>query len=158
MIGMDIRRKIRRLSEERGTMLLVVAVLLVRISFQAVLTPPRGVWKDYGKCNTIKVGRGSSDDPVKNMLVCEHKAGTAIALEDPNFWLFLIFNSLIFGISNSLMVLVAPGEYIKLLFFVLNLTLGFNYFYSVRLITDNKLFASCLACISAVFSVLAVKN
>ena len=41
----DFKREIRKLSEERRSMLLVVAVLLVTVSYQAVLSPP----VDFGK-------------------------------------------------------------------------------------------------------------
>ena len=38
-------------------MLLVVAVLLVTVSYQAVLSPPGGLWQDHGECfNTTEVG------------------------------------------------------------------------------------------------------
>ncbi|XP_023899440.2 ankyrin repeat-containing protein BDA1 [Quercus suber] len=39
-----IKSELRSLSEEKRSMLLVVAVLLVTIGFQAVLSPPGGVW------------------------------------------------------------------------------------------------------------------
>ena len=173
------KSELRSLSEEKRSMLLVVAVLLVTISFQAVLSPPGGVWQDNGWCiNTTEVGSshngtndqtsfnttvGSSNDPViihltrsNTTLVCEHKAGTAIALKDRLFWLFLICNSLIFGISNSLNVLVVLNERMKFLFLGLNLTLCFSYFCSVQVIIDDKFLAFCLAYLSAIFSVLAV--
>ena len=53
----DFKREIRKLSEERRSMLLVVAVLLVTVSYQAVLSPPGGLWQDHGECfNTTEVG------------------------------------------------------------------------------------------------------
>nr|POF21025.1 ankyrin repeat-containing protein bda1 [Quercus suber] len=156
-------------------------VLLVTISFQAVINPPGGVWQDNGLCNTIEVKKGSShhnethdqtpfnttirstDDLVtiqltgsNTTLMCERKAGTAIAFQEALFRLFLFCNSLIFGILNSLIVLVILNERIKYLFLGLNLTLCFNYFCSIRAITDDKFLAFCLAHISAIFSVLAV--
>ncbi|KAK7835449.1 hypothetical protein CFP56_023511 [Quercus suber] len=181
LLSLYIKSEIRSLSEEKHSMLLVVAVLLVTISFQAVINPPGGVWQDNGQCNTIEVKKGSShhnethdqtpfnttirstDDPVtiqltrsNTTLMCERKAGTAIAFQEALFRLFLFCNSLIFGISNSLIVLVILNERIKYLFLGLNLTLCFNYFCSIRAITDDKFLAFCLAHISAIFSVLAV--
>ncbi|KAK7851635.1 ankyrin repeat-containing protein bda1 [Quercus suber] len=53
----DFKREIRKLSEERRSLLLVVAVLLVTVSYQAVLSPPGGLWQDNGQCfNTTEVG------------------------------------------------------------------------------------------------------
>ena len=153
LLSVDLRREIRRLSGVTRCLLLVVAALWVRMSFQIVLSPPLGVWKDNGRCNSVEVGGGSSD----TILVCEHKAGTAIALEKaPYFWLFLLNNSLMFGISSSLMLLVVLNGRMKLLCLGLNLTLCFSYFNSVLAITDDKLLSSCLACFSALFSILAV--
>lgn len=150
---MDLRREIRGLSGVLRCMFLVVAALGVGFSFQIVLSPPLGVWKDNGRCNSVEVGGGSSD----TILVCEHKAGTAIALERaPYFWLFLLTNSFMFGISSSMMLLVVLNGRLKLLCLGLNLTLCFSYFNSVLAITDDKLLSSCLACFSALFSVLAV--
>ncbi|KAK7857161.1 ankyrin repeat-containing protein bda1 [Quercus suber] len=167
-----IKSELRSLSEEKRSMLLVVAVLLVTIGFQAVLSPPGGC------INTTKVGSshngtndqtpfnttvGSSNDPVtihltwsNTTLVCEHKAGTTIALKDSLFLLFLICNSLIFGISNSLIVLAVLNERLKFLSLGLNLTLCFSYFCSIQVIIDDKFLAFCLAYLLAIFSILAV--
>ncbi|KAL4601347.1 hypothetical protein ACB092_11G266400 [Castanea dentata] len=106
---------VRKSLEERRSMLLVVTILLATLSYQAVLTPPGGLWQDNDQCiNTTVVG--SSNGPVTT-LVCEHKAETAIAFEDPLFILFLSF---------------------KFLFFGLNVTLCFCNCYTVWAITDEQ--------------------
>ncbi|KAK7858633.1 hypothetical protein CFP56_011567 [Quercus suber] len=95
----SLRREIRRFTEERRSMLLVVAALLSTLSFQAILTPPGGVWQDNGLCinydqNNKTVGSSNYPEIIylsmsKTKLASEHKAGTAIALQDRFFPLFL---------------------------------------------------------------------
>ncbi|XP_050284394.1 ankyrin repeat-containing protein BDA1-like [Quercus robur] len=155
----DFKREIRKLSEERRSMLLVVAVLLVTVSYQAVLNPPGGLWQDDGKCfNTTEVGSSpngtvhmfsyfppgrripptynkTENDPTyltlfNSTLACEHKAGAAIAFEDGLFQVFLACNAIIFLISNSLIIFLVPNGYMKGLFFALNVTLCFSYSYA----------------------------
>ena len=130
---LDINRQLRKLSEESRSMLLVIAVLLVTISYQAILTPPRGLWQDDGKCiNTAEAGSSLIHlTPSNTTEVCEHKAGTAIALGDPFFALFLFCNFFTFAISNLLIVLLDLNGQIRPLFFVLNVTLCFSYCYSL---------------------------
>nr|POE60798.1 ankyrin repeat-containing protein bda1 [Quercus suber] len=155
----DFKREIRKLSEERRSMLLVVAVLLVTVSYQAVLSPPGGLWQDDGKCfNTTEVGSSTNGTvhmssyfppgrripltnnktendptyltPFNSTLACEHKAGSAIAFEDGLFQVFLACNAIIFLISNSLIIFLVPNGYMKVLFFALNVTLCFSYSYA----------------------------
>ena len=50
-------REIMAFSDERCSMLLVVAVMLVTISYQTVLSPPGELWQDDIKCiNGTEVG------------------------------------------------------------------------------------------------------
>nr|POF06420.1 ankyrin repeat-containing protein bda1 [Quercus suber] len=177
----DFKREIRKLSEERRSLLLVVAVLLVTVSYQAVLNPPGGLWQDNGQCNTTKVG--SSPDgtidlsntiiptkagffdpntdnktPFNTTAVCEHKAGTAIAFEDGLFKVFLICNAITFLISNSLIIFLVPNGYMKVLFFALNVTLCFSYSYALLAIAGDPYrayTAGILTTISALFIFVA---
>ena len=209
----DFKREIRKLSEERRSMLLVVAVLLVTVSYQAVLSPPGGLWQDNGLCNTTEV-RSSPDHqsnttrpepgykfpldinstshfPGSNMpmptyfpndewhipppynkpendttyltlfnstLACQHKAGTAIAFEDGLFQVFLACNAIIFLISNSLIIFLVPNGYMKVLFFALNVTLCFSYFYALLAIAGDPYgayTAGILTIVSALFIFVA---
>ncbi|KAL4601328.1 hypothetical protein ACB092_11G264800 [Castanea dentata] len=161
----SIKREMRNLTEERRNILLMVTVLLATLSFQAVLTPPRGLWQDNGQCVNLTevLGSshhngsnhltpfnittvGSSNHPVimhltrsNTTLACEHKAGTAVALKNPLFELFLFCNSLTFTLSNALMVLLAINGQMKILFFGLHFTLSLSYCYSVGAIMDKPL-------------------
>ncbi|KAL4601334.1 hypothetical protein ACB092_11G265200 [Castanea dentata] len=117
-----LRREIRKFTVERRSMLLVVAALLVTLSFQAVLTPPGGLWPDNGRCMEIPPFNETSN----TTLMCEHKAGTAIALNDGLFSLFVVCNTMLFSISTSLIALLL----------VLNIIVCLSYFYSVWTITN----------------------
>ncbi|KAL4601332.1 hypothetical protein ACB092_11G265000 [Castanea dentata] len=102
-------------SNKMGTvlMILVVAVLIVTLCFQAVLTPPGGIWQDNGSSNHPKIIYLSQSNTT---LACEHKAGTAIALDDRLFAVFLVCNTMLFSFSNSLIVLLIPNTRTFVLF------------------------------------------
>ena len=177
----DFKREISKLSEERRSLLLVVAVLLVTVSYQAVLSPPGGLWQDNGLCNTTEVGSSpdgtidlpntiiptkagffdSNTDnktPFNTTAVCEHKAGTAIAFEDGLFRVFLVCNAITFLISNSLIIFLVPNGYMKVLFFALNVTLCFSYSYALLAIAGDPYraySAGILTTISALFIFVA---
>ena len=177
----DFKREIRKLSEERRSLLLVVAVLLVTVSYQAVLSPPGGLWQDNGMCNTTEVGSSSdgtidlpntiiptkagffdsntdNKTPFNTTAVCEHKAGTAIAFEDGLFRVFLVCNAITFLISNSLIIFLVPNGYMKVLFFALNVTLCFSYSYALLAIAGDPYraySAGILTTISALFIFVA---
>ena len=158
----DIIRETSNLTEERRNILLMVVVLLATLSFQVVLTPPGGLWQDNGECVNLTEGLGSSHHNGSNHLTpfnittvgssnypvimhltrsnttvaCEHKAGTAVALKYPLFWLCLLCSCLTFNFSNALMVLLALGK-MKHLFLGLHFTLFFSYCYSLGVIMDD---------------------
>ncbi|KAL4601338.1 hypothetical protein ACB092_11G265600 [Castanea dentata] len=136
----NLRREMRKFTVEWRNILLVVAALLVTLSFQAVLTPPGGLWQDNGQCQPFNQSVGSIYPSQSNTtLVCEHKAGTAIALEDGYFLvMFLIPNTALFLVSSLLTVHLIPDIHTKSLFAVLNIILLASYFYSVSTITDNQ--------------------
>ena len=141
----NLRREIRKATEERRSMLLVVAALLATLSFQ-----------DNGLCITTEAGSSYDQIPPFNQtvgssnypqiiylsqsnitLACEHIAGTTIALEDPLFVLFLICNTVLFSLSTSLIVLFILNLCLKSMFFTLNIHLCLSYLYSVWTITGT---------------------
>ena len=105
----DFKRETRKLLEERRSMLLVVAVLPVTVSYQVILSPPSGLWQDNGLCSTTEVGSSpngtihlpnttiqehkagfiipniDNKTPFNTTTVCKYKGGTAIAFEDGLF-------------------------------------------------------------------------
>ena len=126
-------------------MLMVVAVLLTTLNYQAVLTHLGGLWQDNGQCNTT-----SSN----TTLVCEHKVGTAIALKDSLFLLFLVGNTALFSLSKSLIVLFILNSHIKALLISLNIFLYSSYFYSIWTITYDPIMMILLMFGAGVYFVL----
>uniref|UniRef100_A0A2N9F9J5 PGG domain-containing protein n=1 Tax=Fagus sylvatica TaxID=28930 RepID=A0A2N9F9J5_FAGSY len=137
---------------EKRNALLVVAVLLVSVTYQAVLNPPGGLWQeDKCKCDTVahkaaqKAGRrhyhhNKDDCDPKQKL----KAGTAIGLTTFPFWLFLCCNSVIFVVANSIIYLLVPVGYIRASFVALIIYLWFCYIASLIVITDAPYWTFCL--------------
>ena len=177
----DINREIRNLTEERRNIFLMVAVLLATLSFQVILTPPGGLWQDNGECINLTEGLGSSHHNGSNHLTpfnlttvgnsnypvimhltrsnttvaCEHKAGTAVALNDPFFRLCLCCSTVTFFFSNALMVILALGK-MKFLYLGLQFTVSLSYCFSVGIILDDPLRGTMLTINSAHSLCLAV--
>ncbi|XP_023892738.2 ankyrin repeat-containing protein BDA1 [Quercus suber] len=85
------------MSDGNRNALLVVAALLVTVSYQAAITPPGGLWQDdLFKPNTTDVLRRSSDDLYKLNITAPHRAGLAIAKDTFRFAMFVGCNSVIF--------------------------------------------------------------
>ncbi|XP_075646262.1 uncharacterized protein LOC142617344 [Castanea sativa] len=173
-ISLEIEREVRKLTVEWRSMILVVAALIVTLCFQSVLTPPGGIWQDNGLCITTEPGSsyhqippfnktiGSSNHPKiiylsqsNTTLACEHKAGTAIALDDRLFALFVVCNTMVFSILNGLIVFLIPNLMVRRLFSVFSITLCFSYFYSAWTITDApKLMVPLVSVASIYFFIL----
>ena len=117
----DFSRELTTLSDERRNMLLVVAVLLVTVTYQAILSPPGGLWQDDSRSNTTEA-RNS------------HTAGTTIRSLRVAFYFFLVFNTLIFAVSNSMVIILLPEGCIWTLFFQLSFYITCCYFYSLMTI------------------------
>ena len=103
-------RPMKKLSNEKRIAYLVVAVLIVTVTYQAVLNPPKGVWQDDYK-------------PETNTTAAAYKAGTAIGLTTTTttpFEPFLSFITLTFLVSKAVtFLLLPPGWYISRSFSVI---------------------------------------
>ena len=125
----------KRITDEKSNALLVVAALLVTVTYQAAITPPGGLWQDdlFG-LNTTDTFFHSEYYLLKLNTTAAHIAGSAIATASELF-LFFFFNSLIFVLSNVIMVvLVPPFEIIGLLLSGVCLILCLCYLSSLLLI------------------------
>ena len=125
----------KRITDDKSNALLVVAALLVTVTYQAAITPPGGLWQDdlFG-LNTRDTFFHSEYYLLKLNTTAAHIAGSAIATASELF-LFFFFNSLIFVLSNVIMVvLVPPFEIIGLLLSGVCLILCLCYLSSLLLI------------------------
>ena len=87
------------ISDHRRNMLLVVATLLMTVTYQGVLSPPGGLQQDdyHPESNTTlpAIRKFNSSAPIPN------EAGTPIGLRKFPFWVFLSLKSLTFMLSYS---------------------------------------------------------
>jgi hypothetical protein len=95
-------------SNDMRNMLLVVAVLLVTVAYQAVLSPPGGFWQDNyipGNNNQLNItaAAGASDEVSQP----PHRVGT-VTMRRRFFPLLVAVNTLTFYIPLLLIVLVLP--------------------------------------------------
>ncbi|XP_075633925.1 ankyrin repeat-containing protein BDA1-like [Castanea sativa] len=104
-----IGRQLKGMTDERRNALLVVAALLVTVSYQAAITPPGVLWQDdHFKYNTTDVLRRSPDDLFKLHIIAPHRAGSATARRTDPYAIFLIFNTIIFLSSTATMAFLVP--------------------------------------------------
>lgn len=105
-----------KISDDRRNVLLVVATLLMTVTYQGLLSPPGGLWQeDYNPPNaTIPEYRYINETaPLQDI------AGTAIGVRVCFFWVFLITNTLTFMLSYTIVLVVIPSGY-----FILRTALG----------------------------------
>ena len=109
----------RILNDDRNV-LLVVAALLITITYQFAITPPGGLWQD---------------DCQHNGCSSPHYAGTAIgALNN-----IATINYFTFTLSAIMTFLLLPKGYIiSALFKMALIHLWFSYFYSLAVISDDE--------------------
>ena len=155
-------RQMTALSDERRNVLLVVAVLLVTISYQVVLNPPGGLWQDDGKCNATEIGNtthsGTNDQTQCNTTVA-HTAGTPIASKEYGFFFFMVFsvcNFLIFGMSNLMVVLLLRVQYNRGPVFMVILSLGFCFCMSFLTINQAPVLAISLFVLWLAYTILVM--
>jgi hypothetical protein len=99
--GVFFLRQRTKLSNDFRNMLLVVAVLLVTIAYQAILSPPGGFWQD----NQFNITAATS---VRNEVSqVPHRVGT-VTMARQFFPLLVAFNTITFYIPLLLMILVLP--------------------------------------------------
>ena len=131
------------LSDEKRNALLVVAALLITVTYQAILSPPGGLWQDndLSKPNTTTAAL-SPPSPAWGLFnkSNSNRAGSAVAvIESPHpFGLFLVFNSVIFlAAIAATFFLVTPVGVGGALLAGVSLSLYYCYFNSLIIITNS---------------------
>ena len=106
-----------KISDDRRNVVLVVATLLMTVTYQGLLSPPGGLWQEdyYPGSNlpnaTTSVYRRGFNETSPYLV---NIAGTAIGGRFLLFWVFLITNTLTFVLSYTIVLLVIPSGYIIL--------------------------------------------
>ena len=155
-----IGRQLEGMTDERRSALLVVAALLVTVTYQAVITPPGGLWQDdHFKNNTTDALRRSPDDLFKLNITAAHRAGSATAMRSTYvFVIFLGFNTIIFLSSiASLAILVPQDLSVGAMLFVYSMYLCYGYFSSLMIITQasDRWFAAIIIGFSPLYVYIA---
>ncbi|KAK9999774.1 hypothetical protein SO802_019377 [Lithocarpus litseifolius] len=134
------------LSDNKRNVLLVVATLLITVTYQAILSPPGGLWQDndLSKPNTTTAAL-SPPSPAGGLLnesnsniTAPHKAGSSIARTESSypFGMFLIFNSTIFlSAIAATFFLVTPVGLGGAILAAVSFSLYYCYFNSLIVIT-----------------------
>ena len=141
-------REVTNISDGKRNALLVIAALFVTVTYQAILSPPGGLWQDDYKpetnqtlCNTTAPLKAGISHLGINQTHCNitapHKAGTAIGLGGMPFQLFLVFNFAVFMISITVLALLIPFENINNVFWALIFSVWICYFNSLIIITGG---------------------
>ncbi|KAL4611940.1 hypothetical protein ACB092_08G162400 [Castanea dentata] len=151
---------IKRITDEKRNALLVVAALLVTVSYQAVITPPGGLWQDdLFEPNTTDVLRRSPDDRFKLNITAPHRAGSATARRTDAFATFMIFNSIIFLSSIATMAALVPLDGIVGMYLVgFSVYLCFGYISSLMIITQAPDWLARIVIFSPVIIIVGAAN
>ncbi|XP_040987740.1 ankyrin repeat-containing protein BDA1-like [Juglans microcarpa x Juglans regia] len=127
-------RQNMEVSNDTRNMLLVVATLVVTVTYQAALSPPGGVWQDDFNA---EAGTGASE-----LLVSppSHHAGRVI-MSTKNSYLFFTLNTLTFFMTNMTIIFLLPlGKFTRFLVILPLCALTFCYCASTYIIfpTDSS--------------------
>ena len=127
-LGIHFIREKRRISENRRNTLLVIASLLITITYQGILSPPGGLWQeDYYL-------KGITQPEIRYLpvyLPIENVAGTPVGYRRGfPFRIFLLSNTLTFVLSYLTILLLIPAMYICIILRLAFLALFICYFAS----------------------------
>lgn len=104
-----------KISDDRRNVLLVVATLLMTVTYQGLLSPPGGLWQDdYNPGSNLPNATIPDYRRFNETTYLENLAGTAIGIRVYFFWVFLITNTLTFMLSYTIVLLVIPSGYVML--------------------------------------------
>lgn len=114
-IVLSLEEKWAKISDDRRNVLLVVATLLMTVTYQGLLSPPGGLWQDdYNPGSNLPNATIPEYRRFNETTFVENVAGTAIGARVYFFWLFLTTNTLTFILSYTTVLLVIPSGYVIL--------------------------------------------
>ena len=147
------------ISEEKRNALLVVATLLITVTYQGMLSPPGGLRQDDPKpgtnheLNTIApvspYAKISDESTATSNDFYSNKAGSAVGFEKPPFWLFIVLNSATFMLSYTIIFQLIPSGYFYVMFQAALFFLYIGYFASWTVIGVSFFTAFLLVFVSA---------
>ncbi|XP_027109617.1 ankyrin repeat-containing protein BDA1-like isoform X1 [Coffea arabica] len=140
--------KLRDSPNEVRNTLLVLAVLIATATYQAVLSPPGGVWQDD---SLPSQGTGTNATSTK-----PHKAGEAVmgTHRKTSYGLFLIFNSIGFFMSTFMINVLTAGFPLRMELQLSLLALMATYDTSMAAISPDEDITLWFTILSAVLPVL----
>ena len=138
-----LRRRTTSISNEMRNVLLVVAVLLVTVSFQTAVSPPGGVWQD----NYIPITNTSNMAAPNNasgeyLQQHPHYAGTAV-MGKTFFDVLVSLNSISFFLTVYLIHLLLPSGF-RMLFSIPLYTLFLCFIETLCITSPNRVPAGLL--------------
>ena len=105
-----------KISDDRRNVVLVVATLLMTVTYQGLLSPPGGLWQDDHIPGSNLPNATIPDYRYFNKTApyLPNIAGTAIGARFYFFWVFLLTNTLTFMLSYTIVLLIIPSGYVIL--------------------------------------------
>ena len=155
------------ISEEKRNALLVVATLLITVTYQGILSPPGGLREDGPKPGTnhdfytIAPVSPYSKNRVESTTIREkfysNEAGSAECFEKPPFWLYIVLNSATFMLSCTIIFQLIPSGYFYVMFQAALFFLYICYFASWTIIGVSFFTAFLLVFVSALLYNIVVR-
>ncbi|XP_023922311.1 ankyrin repeat-containing protein BDA1 [Quercus suber] len=123
-------REQQTISDERRNVLLVVATMLLTVTYQGILSPPGGLWQDDYKPGTNESNTIAPNGKI-NTTLHSHEAGAVIGSRKTSFWFFMLLNSVTFMLSFTIIFQLIPSGYCYVMFQAALCFLYFCYLASV---------------------------
>uniref|UniRef100_A0A7N2QX56 PGG domain-containing protein n=1 Tax=Quercus lobata TaxID=97700 RepID=A0A7N2QX56_QUELO len=138
-VGRREKFRIRRtreqhtISDERRNVLLVVATLLMIVTYQGILSPPGGLWQDDYNPGTNESNTIAPNGKI-NTTLHSQEAGAVIGSRKTSFGFFMLLNSVTFMLSFTIIFQLIPSGYCYVMFQAALCFLYFCYLASLTVI------------------------
>ena len=134
------------LSDDKRNALLVVATLLITVTYQGIISPPGVLRQDDpnpGTDGSNAENLNSDESTAASNIFYSHKAGSAIGFKRTPFWLFIVLNSATFMLSYTIIFQLIPPGYFYVMFQAALFFLYVCYFASWTII-GVRIWTACL--------------